>query len=74
MSVLVVHIPPRKKPGPQSGGAAESPAGPDSVSGVPAEWFWVRTENGLSVQAQGHASVAQLPASDAVVAAPDAEP
>ena len=68
MSVLVVHIPPRKKPGPQSGGAAESPAGPDSVSGVPAEWFWVRTENGLSVQAQGHASVAQLPASDAVVA------
>jgi general secretion pathway protein L len=68
MSVLVVHVPPRKRLGPHAGGTPPLPAGHEDASGPPGEWFWVRTEDGLAIQAQGHAAVSQLPASEAVVA------
>jgi general secretion pathway protein L len=67
MSVLVVQIPPRKRLGTQAQ-AEPSSAGEGGSSGVPAEWLWVKTENGLNVHQQGHDAPAQMPPSEAVVA------
>ena len=69
MSVLVVQIPPRKRLVPQVPAGAEASPEHDSVApGAAAEWLWVKTENGLSVQSQGHATPSQMPPSEAAVA------
>ncbi|MBL8329604.1 MAG: general secretion pathway protein GspL [Rubrivivax sp.] len=68
MSVLIVQIPPRKRLGPQAQAASEGAAAAEAASAPPQEWYWIRTENGTSVQAQGHAAPALLPATQAVVA------
>lgn len=67
MSVLVVQIPPRKRLGPQALADA-SPSGDSAATSVPAEWLWVKTENGLNVHQQGQDAPAKLPPSQAVVA------
>ncbi len=46
----------------------ESGASADAAALVPNDWHWVRTENGLTVQSQGHAPINLLPAAEAVVA------
>jgi general secretion pathway protein L len=69
MSVIVVQIPPRKRQGPQSANAAETASGDVSpVTGVPEQWFWVKTENGLTVQSQGRSKPTDIPPSEAIVA------
>jgi general secretion pathway protein L len=68
MSVLVVQIPPRKRLGPQPPAGAEASGAADAGSGfATAELMWVRTENGTTVQSQGHATANRLPMAEAVV-------
>ncbi len=69
MSVLVVQIPPRKRQGPQGASAAEAGGRLDAnAASPPGQWFWVKTDNGLSAQSQGRSAPADLPPSEAVVA------
>jgi general secretion pathway protein L len=73
MSVIVVQIPPRRRQGPQAASSADAGAGAGATadSGTvnpPDQWFWVKTENGLTVQAQGRSKPADMPPSEAVVA------
>jgi general secretion pathway protein L len=67
MSVLVVQIPPRKRPGPQGSAGADTPTESGSPA-LPGEWLWVKTENGLTVHSQGHAVPSDMPPSEAAVA------
>ena len=68
MSVLVVQIPPRRRLGPQATAATEPDAGSEGGgSSLPAEFFWVRTGDGQSVDAQGVAAPSRMPRSEAVV-------
>ena len=66
MSVLVVQIPPRRRLGPQvpAEPAASSEAARPSL---PAEYAWVRTDNGLAVHGQGHGAPSTMPRAEAVV-------
>lgn len=69
MSVLVVQIPPRRRQGPQDlpGPDSTAPPGTDNAS-AGAELLWVRTQNGVALQAQGQSAAALLPAAEVVVA------
>lgn len=68
MSVLVIQIPSRKRLGPQAAGSSDPATASDVAAALPSEWFWITTQNGLSVHAQGSAAPEALPLSEAVVA------
>lgn len=63
MSVLVVSLPPRARPGVRPEGVP--------AAGGPPELSWGLSEDGLQLTAQGHAQPALLPRADSVVAVLD---
>jgi general secretion pathway protein L len=68
MSVLVVQIPPRRRWLSQTQAAADpGTAVEGGAAALPAELFWVRTDSGQTVDAQGQSSPARMPRAEAVV-------